>query len=388
MHPATDLILQWLADQQGAMVALLEELVNIDSGSADKAGVDRVGERLAAFLAKSGIEAKRTRLDGAGDIIRFGSAVPLANDTRETFLLMGHRDTVFDKGDAALRPFNIWGGRAYGPGVADMKGGLVMNAFVLAAFKRFAPDLPVAFLTTGDEEIGSEASRTTIDAEARLAKAVFNAEPARVSGNAVSGRKGGFTYRITVKGKAAHSGVNFLDGASAISELAHKITALDRLTQVDEGVTLNVGTISGGSTTNTIAAQAEAGLDVRFVTRAQREELIQAIETILGTVTIAGTETTFSRESESLPLAPSSENERLTTLYLAAARDLGSEINAEFTGGCADSGIASWAGAPTICGTGPVGGKAHTEDEYIEVETLSQRARFVAATICRLATQG
>jgi glutamate carboxypeptidase len=387
MQPDTTPILQWLADQQGAMVALLEQLVNIDSGSYDKAGVDRVGERLQAFLAEEGVEAKRTPIDEAGDIFRFASGDGLESG-RSNFLLMGHRDTVFDKGDAARRPFAIRGNRAYGPGVADMKGGLVMNAFILAAFKRFAPAVPVVFLTTGDEEIGSQASITHIDAEAKRAKAAFNAEPGRISGNVVSGRKGGFTYRFTITGKAAHSGVNFLDGTSAISELAHKIIALDRLTNVEEGVTLNVGVIGGGTTINTIAAHAEAGLDVRFVTREQREGLIRDIEAVFAGTTIAGTTTSFDRKSESLPLAPSSENDALTASYLASAQELGYDIGAEFTGGCADSGIASWAGAPTICGTGPVGGKAHTEDEYMEVDTLSQRARVVAATIGRLAAAG
>ena len=165
---------------------------------------------------------------------------------------MGHRDTVFDKGEASRRPFRIAADRAYGPGVADMKAGLVMNAIILAAFQRFAPDVPVAVMMTGDEEIGSQASLAHIHEEARFARAVFNAEPARPTGNFVSGRKGGFTYRFDISGRAAHAGVNFTDGVSAISELARKITALDALTDVRSGITLNVGLVSGGSSTNTV----------------------------------------------------------------------------------------------------------------------------------------
>lgn len=376
-------VLGWLDARRDAMLDLLRALVDTDSGSYDKAGVDAVGERLEAFLAGHGVACRRTRLEAVGDIFRFGPETS-AETERPNLLLMGHRDTVFGKGEAARRPFRVEGGRACGPGVADMKGGLVMNAFVTAAFAALAPEMPVVFLTTGDEEIGSEASRPFIEAEARRARAVFNAEPGRANGNVVGGRKGGFTYHFDVAGKAAHAGANFAEGASAISELAHKIAALDALVRVEDGVTLTVGLVSGGTSVNTIAPDAHGEVDVRFVTRAQREQLIEDIERIFSTPHVAGTRTAFLRQSESLPLAPSPENAALTRRYLDAARGLGADIAAEFTGGCADSGIASWAGAPTVCATGPVGGKVHTADEYIETATLALRARILAVTICSL----
>ncbi|WP_341643203.1 M20/M25/M40 family metallo-hydrolase [Thauera sp. SDU_THAU2] len=200
-----------------------------------------------------------------GDTLLVGTAAVRRDSGQHNILLMGHRDTVFGKGEAARRPFHIAGDRAYGPGIADMKAGLVMNAFVLAAFQKFAPDIPVVAMMTGDEEIGSQASLSHIDEEARYARAVFNAEPARPTGNFVSGRKGGFTYRFEIGGKAAHAGVNFAEGASAIGELAHKITALHALTDVQQGITLNVGRVSGGSSTNTVAAKAsgEDGCSLR-----------------------------------------------------------------------------------------------------------------------------
>ena len=259
-----------------------------------------------------------------------------------------------------------------------------MNAFILAAFQKFAPNVPVVVMMTGDEEIGSQASLVHIREEACFARAVFNAEPARPTGNFVSGRKGGFTYRFEIGGKAAHAGVNFTEGVSAIGELAHKITALHALTDVENGITLNVGLVSGGSSTNTVAAKASGEVDVRFVDGEQRGRLIADIEAILARSTVPGAITTFERRSESLPLAPTSENTALSTLYREAAASLGFDVSGEYTGGCADSGIASSAGAPTVCATGPVGGKAHTEDEYILVETLSQRASIVAKSIIRL----
>jgi len=377
-------ILQWIFSQQDNMVSLLATLVNVDSGSYDKEGVDAVGALLSRFFAGHGLQTTVRPVADFGDTLLVGTAAVRRDAGRHNILLMGHRDTVFGKGEAARRPFGIQGDRAYGPGVADMKAGLVMNAFVLAAFQTFAPEVPLVVMLTGDEEIGSQASLAHIDEEARFARAVFNAEPARPTGNFVTGRKGGFTYRFEISGKAAHAGVNFTEGASAIGELAHKITALHALTDVPQGITLNVGLASGGGSTNTVAAKASGEVDVRFVNGQQRDRLIADIEAILGRPAVPGTTTTFERKSESLPLAPTPENAALSAIYREAAASLGFEISGEFTGGCADSGIASSAGAPTVCATGPVGGKAHTEDEYILVETLSQRAAIVAASILRL----
>ena len=216
---------------------------------------------------------------------------------------------------------------------------------------------------------------------------MFNAEPARPTGNFVSGRKGGFTYRFDISGRAAHAGVNFTDGVSAISELARKITALDALTDVRSGITLNVGLVSGGSSTNTVAAHAVGEVDVRFVDNEQRGRLITQIEAVLARSTMPMSMTAFERQSESLPLAPTPKNVELSDLYQKSAASLGYAISGEYTGGCADSGIASSAGAPTVCGTGPIGGGAHTEDEYILVQTLSERASIVAASITTLLAQ-
>ncbi|MCR6502387.1 M20 family metallopeptidase [Shinella sp. CPCC 101442] len=377
-------ILQWISSRQNDMVCLLSTLVNVDSGSYDKEGVDAVGAHLSRFFAKHDLQTAVRPVEHFGDTLLVGTAAVRRGAGRHNILLMGHRDTVFGKGEAARRPFHIENGRAYGPGVADMKAGLVMNAFVLVAFQKFAPDVPLLVMLTGDEEIGSQASLAHIEEEARFARAVFNAEPARPTGNFVSGRKGGFTYRFEISGKAAHAGVNFTEGASAIGELAHKITALHALTDVQQGITLNVGLASGGSSSNTVAAKAAGEVDVRFVDGRQRDRLIADIEAILECSTVPGTTTVFGRQSESLPLAPTPENAALSDIYRQAAASLGVEVSGEFTGGCADSGIASSAGAPTVCATGPVGGKAHTEDEYILVETLSQRAAIVAASILRL----
>ncbi len=220
-------ILDWLGGQRDAMLALLQTLVNTDSGSYDKPGVDAVGSHIRHFLGEHGIATEVTTGEKFGDAIT--ATVGRIMRGNRPILLMGHRDTVFPKGEPTRRPFKIEGDRAYGPGVADMKAGLVMNCFVLAAIKKFggAP-APVMALFTGDEEIGSPFSRPVIEAHARAARVCFNSEPGRARGAAVTGRKGGVFMRFDITGKAAHSGANFEMGISAINELAHKTLALQR----------------------------------------------------------------------------------------------------------------------------------------------------------------
>src|SRR3569833_626475 len=175
-------IRSWLSSQREPMLKLMERVVNIDSGSYDKAGVDAVGEAFAEFIASHDIEVERFPRDISGDIFR--ARIPGPGNA--PVVLMGHRDTVFPKGEAARRPFSIKDGRAYGPGVCDMKGGLVLNAFVLAAFKKFGGNTaPLVALLTSDEEIGSPQSRGIIEETAQGARAVYNSEPGRANGNVV-----------------------------------------------------------------------------------------------------------------------------------------------------------------------------------------------------------
>ena len=180
-------ILDHLGRQHQAMVGVLADLVNIDSGSYNKRGVDAVGDRLRAFLEAAGIPCETFPHEVFGNCM--AARVPASGGGNRPIVLMGHRDTVFPDGTAAQRPFRIDGNQAFGPGVADMKSGLVMNTFVLEAFHRFGAPCPVTGLYTSDEEIASPSSRPVIEAEARDARAVFNSEPGRPSGNLVTRRR-------------------------------------------------------------------------------------------------------------------------------------------------------------------------------------------------------
>lgn len=373
-------ILRWLEGQCDNMLELLELLVNIDSGSLDKAGVDEVGDRLSEFFAAHAIRTETVPDSRYGDALRCS----LGGDKAKPVLLLGHRDTVFPKGETAGRPFRIENGRAYGPGVADMKAGLVMNAFVFAAFSKFSPKTPLVCLCTGDEEIGSPYSRAIIEQEGRRARAVFNAEPGRTNGAVITGRKGGVFMRFDVAGKAAHSGANFEQGISAIEEIARKIIALHALTDFDKGVTVNVGTLAGGQSVNTVAPHARAEIDLRFVTPLDRDAAMQKIESIVKTSHVPGTRATLEIESEFLPFVETQAGLRLYRHYAACAKEVGLTAPSEFTGGCADSGFTANVGAPTLCATGPIGARAHSPDEFVDVLSIVPRAQALALAIARI----
>lgn len=378
-------VLSWLADQQGAMLTLLETLVNTDGGSYDKAGVDTVGAHLRAFLEEQGVACETVANERFGDALRAVVTNGAQGGSNRTVLLLGHRDTVFPKGEPMRRPFRVENGKAYGPGVCDMKAGLVMNAFVLVALHRAgAAPGPVVGLFTSDEEIGSPACRPLIEREARHARAVFNSEPGRPDNGVVTGRKGGVFMRLSVTGRAAHSGANFADGISAIEELARKIIALHALTDLGRGITLNVGTIAGGQTVNTVAPSAQAELDLRFITPADRAAAMREIKRIVETSFVAGTSAQLEIAGEFLPLVASDQSQALFDHYASCSAALGAPVESQFTGGCADSGFAAATGTPTICAVGPVGGKAHSPEEYLELATVVPRAQALALAIMRL----
>jgi glutamate carboxypeptidase len=378
-------ITTWLATQQDAMVALLREMVDIDSGSYNKPGIDAVGAVVRRFLEGNGLTVEALPQSRHGDCLRASIPGQASGNAGGNIVLMGHRDTVFPDGETTRRPFTIRDGIAYGPGVADMKAGLTMNCFVLAAFARFggAP-APLVGLFTGDEEIGSPEGRPVIEAEARRARVVFNSEPGRVSGNVVTGRKGGVFMAFSITGKAAHSGANFADGVSAIEELACKIQAIHALTDLERGITLNVGLVSGGQSVNTVAPKAEGQIDFRYVDPVDKSDIMARIDAIIGRSFVPGTRAELTVRGEFLPLTQSQSAKRLFELYVDSAAACGFRTDGEFTGGCADSGFTAAVGAPTICAVGPVGGNAHSPEEFMRIDSLVPRSQACARAILGL----
>ena len=378
-------LINWLNAQQESMLSLMADLVNIDSNSFDKAGVDKVAARLRVFFDNHRIPYDTIPLTDHGDALR---AVVSGGDGNKPILLCGHRDTVFATGEVEKRPFSTRDGKAFGPGVADMKPGLVINAFILAAFHKFGghPN-PLIGLFTGDEEIGSPSSKDIIIAEAEKARLAFNSEPSRPSGNIVTQRKGGIFCHCAIKGVAAHSGGFFTEGRSAIQELAYKIQALHELTDLERGTTINVGLVRGGQSVNTVAAEASCDIDIRYQDTAERDDILTQVKTICEKVYVEDTSSSFSIRGEFQPLNPSAQSKELFALYQESAAQDDVIIEGEHSGGCADSGFIAAAGTPVICGVGPVGGNYHRPDEWMQIDSLAQRARFIANTILRLARQ-
>lgn len=397
MTPEEAKVAAWLGERKQAMIDLLREMVDTDSGSYDKAGVDRAGQVLARFHEANGLAVEILPDARYGDAVKARLANPGANDQRPV-LLLGHRDTVFPEGEPTRRPFTIRDGRAYGPGVADMKAGLVIEAFVAAAFAACGGlKAPLMMLTTSDEEIASPSSRPVIEAAARESRCVFNAEPSRLPvgtefvrdrrQSVTSGRKGGVFMRADFQGRAAHSGANYEKGVSAIVDLGHKIPKIQGLTDLEAGVTVNVGLIGGGQTVNTVAPHAWCEIDLRYRTKAQRDELVDAIRAIVETPVVEGSSAQLTIKGEFLPLETTAESAELYEAYRNAAAGFGIAVTAEYTGGCADSGFTAAQGCPTLCSVGPVGGMAHTPDEFLEVESIVPAAQTLALAVMRTAAR-
>ncbi len=386
ISPTEQRVLDWLGAREAQMIELLEELVNIDSGTFDVAGVDRVGDVLRAWLEDAGFEVC---VSPGRDLGYTFEARLDAFDRRNTpghVLLMGHRDTVFPEGEAARRPFRVEGTLAYGPGVCDMKAGLVLNAFVMRALRDVggAPR-PVVMLCTADEEIASPEGRAVIEAAAAGARAVFNSEPGRAGGGVVTSRNGALFCGVEITGRAAHSGASHRQGRSAIDALARKVQALHALTDYEKGVTLNVGLVSGGEAVNTVAPSARFEFDCRFPTQAAFAAIEPEIESVLAREDVPDTTTKVVSRKLFLAVEEQAANRGLFEHYAGAADDLGMDTQPTFSGGSADSGYTSAMGVPTLCGTGPVGEHAHTPDEVCHLDTLVPRAQALALGVLRLA---
>lgn len=376
---ARALVLDWLASQQQAMQDLLQKVVNIDSGSRDEAGVTAVAHALAERLQAAGVPVQFEAVPGYGVLLQ---AQVNAAGEGAPIVLMGHMDTVFPAGTVAKRPYREEAGRAYGPGVADMKSGLVLNVFVAEAFARCGGlKAPLHLFFSCDEEIGSPATRDLIMDRVRGARAVFNAEPGRVSGNVVTSRKGSMLVEFEVEGVAAHAGINHAAGASAIEALARKTLALHALTDPATGVTANVGVVHGGVVSNMVAPHARAELDLRFTADTNPEDLLARVRAIIEEESVPRTQGRITVARSTLPMKPTPDY--LLALYQESARTLGFEVQGEFTGGAADSGLTASVGVPTLCATGPVGGHPHTEREYCELTTFVPRAQAVALAVLR-----
>ena len=367
-------------------MADLERLVNVDCGSYTKAGVDQIGAWVSERLRELGAEVTTERNDDLGDTV-VGVLHGLGD---KQALMVGHMDTVFDAGTVAERPFTTRDGRAYGPGVDDMKGGLLTGLYAIQAIRSatggssqssWLPFRTLTFVANPDEELGSPSSLPIIRRAAEKADVCFVLEAARENGDIVSARKGISDFLLRIEGRAAHAGVEPEKGRSAIVEAAHKTIALAALNGRWPGVTVNVGTVRGGMRSNVVADSAELEIDLRATSRADMEAAEEAIREIASQSTVPDVTATATRRVQWRPMERTPGTAALAELATELAGRLGFELADTSTGGASDANTASAAGAPTLDGLGPVGGNAHAPTEYLELDSIVPRTTLLAALL-------
>jgi glutamate carboxypeptidase len=367
-----DSALAWLREQKGAMEALLAELVEISSHTPDVAGVTRTAERYAAALAQltGGQLTGGVTPSSSG---KYGAHVVARSDGDGAVLLVGHHDTVFPK--ATFTGYREDGVLARGPGVLDMKGGLVVVAFALGALQQAGvlARVPVRVVSVADEEIGSPEGRALVLDAARGAACALVFESGRVNDQIVTRRKGIGGVTVVAHGKAAHAGNNHADGINAIWALARFVERAQELTDVGRGITVNVGKIAGGIGKNTVPDRAEALVDFRFLTAHDGEAVLSSLRDAGDAAAegVFGARIEIQGGISRVPLERTDASAALAAEYAACARasGLGGD-EAPLIGGGSDANTVAAAGLPAIDGLGPRGKGFHTVDEFIERATL------------------
>lgn len=372
-------ILAYLKDNQAEMVSCLEKLTNMDSPSTEKSYLDRFSSELASMWREVGAQVETIPMDKYGNHLRvtWGTG-------EEKILVLCHMDTVWDAGETAKRPFRVENNIAFGPGAYDMKGGIVEAIYAIKAISSLGLETKnrVVILHNSDEEIGSPSSRPIIEEEARSSKAVLVLEPSAKGGALKTWRKGVGMFQITIRGREAHAGSDYERGVSAILEAAHQVIWLQGLTDMDDGTTVNVGTIKGGTRKNVVPGEVSMGVDLRVKTMEAAERLTNKI---LG-MRPRDPRITLKVEG-GLNRPPMERNEKNVGLFRIAraiGQEMGLDLEESGTGGGSDGNFTSALGIPTLDGLGPVGDEGHAPGEYVLVSSLPERTAVLTGLLLRI----
>jgi glutamate carboxypeptidase len=369
-------------------VEALRAMVNVDCGSFTPEGVNEIADRCQQRFDAGGWKVERMTHRPAEGAERLGDLVigRLTGTGTTRLLMIGHTDTVFDPGTVAKRPFRIEGDRAHGPGVSDMKGGLLTGFFAVevlqaAGFEEFGR---ITYVCNPDEEIGSPWSHDIIQTEAANADVAFVLEGARENGDIVSSRKGVSDFRIEIEGRAAHAGVEPERGRSAILEGAFKTVALQALNGLWPGVTINVGVVEGGTRANVIPERCVLEVDVRSPEESTFTDAQDAVRAIANEHTVADVKVTTHSSGWHRPMEKGERGTRLADLAISIAAELGFELKDAATGGASDANTTSAAGVPTLDGLGPIGGDDHGPLEWLDLSSVVPRISLLAGLVSRL----
>ena len=374
-------LLKSIEAKHDKMVNFLETLVNIDSGNDSPEGVAKVARIVGGKLQEMHFDVEYLEYPGACTHLL---AKKKGTGDKEV-MIIGHMDTLFPIGTAAARPFTIKDDKAYGPGVLDMKGGITIALFALEAlYESGWNDKNLTVFFAGDEEVAHPKTNAPelFEKFAKGKDAVFNMETASAGQAVLVGRKGNIHPELIVKGISAHAGADLDKGASAIVELAHKIIAVNNLTDFSRGLTFNCGVIKGGTVANAVADSASVVIDMRYLTVADGEYGIESLRKIAAQSVVPGTTTEVANLRERFtPMEVTEGNLKLYEIVREQGRKLGLDIAKKVGGGASDAGWTVRAGAPSICSMGALGALNHSDREYIFLAGLVERAKLLALSV-------
>ena len=374
-------LLEFCQSELNALVDCLRQAVEIESPSQNPAAIDRMADFFAQEFRQRGasVEILRHATAGSAVIAEFWRGTSQENP----LLLLGHLDTVWDIGTLAEMPFRVQDGQAYGPGIYDMKSGIVCGLWAVQALTalNIIPPGPARFFLNADEEVSSLAFREELLAEARRARAVLVLEPAAAQGALKTSRKGVGEFQITVRGRSAHAGINPSAGVNAISELARQILRIEKLARAKRGLTVNVDVIQGGTRVNVIPELAVARVDVRVSSAADRDQIEKQIRALTPIHPQATLEITGGVNR------PPMERKMARALFRKAralGRQMGLELKQAATGGGSDGNFTAALGIPTLDGLGGTGDGAHARHEHVVLRELPERAALLAALMATI----
>jgi glutamate carboxypeptidase len=369
-------VLRAVEAREARLKTRLREFVEVESPSENKAAVDRAGDLVIGWATELGAKVKRHRQRNFGDVLELRFGPPRSKRSR--VLLLGHLDTVWPIGTLAKMPWCEAGDKLSGPGVLDMKAGVVMALEAVSALRELHSERPVTLLLNSEEEVGSPVSRPITERLATECAAVFVLELAQGLAYKTA-RKGVGDFHLRVVGVAAHAGVDFKRGHSAVLEMARLVERVSSFTNLAKGLTVSVGVIAGGTRSNVVAAECTADVDVRIAKAADAarvERMFRALKTTdkACTVTVTGG---INRP----PMERSPGTVRLFRQARALAGEIGLALQEASTGGGSDGNFTAALGVPTLDGMGAVGAGAHAAHEHVLVRHLVERTALLAAMI-------
>jgi len=364
-------------------IAELESLVNVDCGTQTVHGVAQVANTLAALWRQEGWHVTEVDLGSA-----VGPGLLVTNQPQATHydvLLVGHMDTVFPAGTVAERPMSRDDSRLYGPGVSDMKSGLLNILWAMRELSAADKNrLSIAVAMNPDEETGSVYSDAWLSGLARNARAVLVCEAARADGSLVKARKGLAGYQLTFSGVAAHAGNDPEKGRSAITALANAVIAINALADIPRGTTLNMGVVSGGSASNVVADRATAELDLRYWENSEYDRVHARLEALCAEGFLEGVTTTLTRLNYKPAMAASDGTAALMALVEKAGEAEGIPVSWQAVGGGSDANHIAALGIPTLDGFGPVGAGFHSPAEWLDIASIAPRIRLLKRIVSML----